>query len=262
MLSTVAMMFAPGWRKTMMRIAGLPFARPVVLTSSTESVTVAMSESRRAAPFLYETTSGSYWTALKSWSVAAMDQRRSPRPTSPFGRFVFTLARNVRTSSRPRPVRERGVGGIHLPVTGIVREVRGELAARRVDRGLDVPPGGVDVPRQVELERDRRRAEGALRRHLRDPRDPPELPLERRRDRRGHRLGALTGQVRRNRDRRELHLRERRHGEEEVRDAPRERERYGEEARAYRPADERSREAHRPPGAGSLTGPFGGASGA
>ena len=110
MLSTVSMMFAPGWRKTMMRIAGLPFARPVVLTSSTESVTLAMSESRRAAPFLYETTSGSYWAALKSWSVDEMDQIRSPRPMSPFGRFVFTLKRNVLTSSRPRPVRERAIG--------------------------------------------------------------------------------------------------------------------------------------------------------
>ena len=48
--STVEMMLAPGWRKMMIRAAGLPFARPRERTVWTESVTLAMSDSRTAAP--------------------------------------------------------------------------------------------------------------------------------------------------------------------------------------------------------------------
>ena len=51
MRSTVWMMFAPGWRKMMMMIAGLPLERPAVRMSSTESLTFATSESRSADPF-------------------------------------------------------------------------------------------------------------------------------------------------------------------------------------------------------------------
>ncbi len=308
MRSTVSMMFAPGCRKTMMRIAGLPFARPVVLhvldgirdrgdvgepegrpvpvrdderlvlggleelvgrrdgPEAVPAADVALRPVRVHAeekrPHVLEAEAG----AREGGRVHVHAHRRKRAPAHehlPDARNLreLLLEDGRREVVHPRPLNgvrgqadqhDRGVGGIHLPIAGIVREVRGELAARRVDRRLDVPPGRVDVSRQVELDRDRRRAEGALRRHLRDPRDPPELPLERRRDRRGHRLGARAGQVRRNRDRRELHLGERRHREEEVRDAARERERDGQEARADRPADERSREAHRPPaGAGS-----------
>ena len=49
--STVLMMFAPGWRKTMIRMAGLPLERPPVRMSSTESVTRATSDKRIAEPF-------------------------------------------------------------------------------------------------------------------------------------------------------------------------------------------------------------------
>ena len=49
-LSTVSMILAPGWRETIMRTAGFPFARPPVKMFSTESVTVATSESRSALP--------------------------------------------------------------------------------------------------------------------------------------------------------------------------------------------------------------------
>ncbi len=50
--STVWMMLAPGWRNTMIRTAGFPLESPPVRMSSTESVTVAMSESRTAAPLV------------------------------------------------------------------------------------------------------------------------------------------------------------------------------------------------------------------
>ena len=51
-LSTVSMMLAPGWRNTMIMTAGVPPTSPAVRTSSTESVTVATSDRRTAAPFL------------------------------------------------------------------------------------------------------------------------------------------------------------------------------------------------------------------
>ena len=50
--STVSMMLAPGWRETMMRTAGFPFARPPVKMFSTESVTVATSDRRTRAAVL------------------------------------------------------------------------------------------------------------------------------------------------------------------------------------------------------------------
>jgi hypothetical protein len=48
--STVSMMLAPGWRKMMMMTAGLPFTRPPVRTSSSESRTSATSPSCTGAP--------------------------------------------------------------------------------------------------------------------------------------------------------------------------------------------------------------------
>ena len=50
--STVAMMFAPGWRDTIISTAGLPLERPTTRMSSTESCTSATSPSRTGAPFL------------------------------------------------------------------------------------------------------------------------------------------------------------------------------------------------------------------
>ena len=48
--STVEMMFAPGWRKTITSTAGLPSARPRLRRSWTESSTSATSFSRSASP--------------------------------------------------------------------------------------------------------------------------------------------------------------------------------------------------------------------
>src|SRR6185312_15922907 len=95
-----------------------------------------------------------------------------------------------------------------------VRRRRGERARQerrgRVDRRLHVLLGRVDVAIERELERDLRAPEARDRRHLLERRHLPELPLERRRDRRGHRLGAGAGQIRGNYNRRILDLRQRR----------------------------------------------------
>ena len=50
--STVAMMFAPGCRKTMIRTAGFPLDSPILRMSSTESVTLPTSPRRTGAPLL------------------------------------------------------------------------------------------------------------------------------------------------------------------------------------------------------------------
>ena len=51
--STVSMMLASGWRKMGTMMAGTPLDRPRLRMFSTESVTWATSERRRALPFLY-----------------------------------------------------------------------------------------------------------------------------------------------------------------------------------------------------------------
>src|SRR5207249_12248900 len=101
-----------------------------------------------------------------------------------------------------------------------------------------VPGGAVDVTRQIELQRDRRGAEEADGRHLRDTGDAPELALERRGDGGRHRRGARAGQTRDNGDRREIDLREWRDREQPERDRSGDDERDGQQRGADRPADE------------------------
>ncbi len=64
MRCTVSRMLALGSRLMMMSTAGRPFASPAFLMSCTESTTSATSDSRTAAPFLYETISGRYSAAV------------------------------------------------------------------------------------------------------------------------------------------------------------------------------------------------------
>ena len=134
--------------------------------------------------------------------------------------------------------------GFHLAVRGLDRQVGRELAARRRDRGLDVPRGRVDVPVQIELEGDRHGAEGAHRRHLGEPRDAPEPTLERRRHGGRHRLGARAREARAHLDGREIDAGERRDGELEVGGQAGEQDRRGEQGRGDRPPDERGRDVH------------------
>ena len=77
MASTVSMMFAPGTRLIMRRMAGFPLTEPAFRTSSTESVTVPMSDSRTWAPLRYASTNDRYWLALKSWSLVFKAQALS-----------------------------------------------------------------------------------------------------------------------------------------------------------------------------------------
>ena len=76
------------------------------------------------------------------------------------------------------------------------------MSGRQLPRGardhrLHVLRGGVDVAVQIELQRDVRAALRVARADRRDAGNRRELLLERRRDRRRHRLRAGAGQVRR-----------------------------------------------------------------
>ncbi len=110
MPSTVSIMLAAGWREMMMMMAGLPLESPAVRMSSTESVTLAISERRTAAPLRKATTSGRYSAALSSWSVVDRDQTRSMSATSPLGRLALAAASAARMSSSPSPVLFRATG--------------------------------------------------------------------------------------------------------------------------------------------------------
>ena len=81
--------------------------------------------------------------------------------------------------------------------------------SRRRDRRLHVLRGRVDIALEVELNGDRRRAERAERRHLRDAGDLPDLTFERRRDRRSHSVRAGARKRSSDLNRREVDLRER-----------------------------------------------------
>ena len=112
--------------------------------------------------------------------------------------------------ARQREDEDRRVGGVDLAVRRLERQVRRQLAARRGDGRLDVARGGVDVPVEIELQRDRRRPERARRGHLGQPGDASEAALERRRDRGGHRLRARARELRAHLDGREVDARQRR----------------------------------------------------
>ena len=81
----------------------MPSTMPALRTSSTESITSATSASRTAAPLLYATINGRYWSALSSWSLALSDQELVWSATSPLGRFALACSALLRTCSRLMP---------------------------------------------------------------------------------------------------------------------------------------------------------------
>ncbi len=139
----------------------------------------------------------------------------------------------------------RPVGRIGLSVGRRGRQVLGQQAAGRVDRLLDVLGGGVDVAVEIELQRDRQRADAARRGHLGERRDRRELLLERRRDRRRHRVRAGAGIIDRHHDGRKIDVRQRRDRQQAVgADAEHQHAQHHQRGRD-RPADKRFRNAHR-----------------
>jgi hypothetical protein len=128
------------------------------------------------------------------------------------GIIELALAQRVRGE---RQDQHRRVGRVDLAVGGVAPEARWQIGARRVDRRLNVARGAVDVALEAELERDPRLADRARRGDLADVGDLAEMTLERCRHAGGDRLRARAGELRLHRDGRKIHLRQRRHRQEE-----------------------------------------------
>src|ERR1700751_5864079 len=156
-----------------------------------------------------------------------------------------------RISSSERPKEATFTGSTWMRTAGFCWPATSTLATPEIwlmcwssDRGLDILRRAVDIARQVELDRDRAVAERAARRHLRDARDLPELPLQRLRDRGCHDLGAGAGQLRGDQDRREIDLRQRGYRNERISRRTDEQDPGHQQRGRNRPRDEGARNAH------------------
>ena len=84
---------------------------------------------------------------------------------------------------------------IDLAITGIGRQIGGQIGAGGVDARFDIARCGFDIAVQVELQGHVGVAQGTGRGHLRDPGDMAELSFQGSGDRRGHDLRAGSGQA-------------------------------------------------------------------
>ena len=107
-------------------------------------------------------------------------------------RHVFDLRQGQRIRGK-RQGQDRRVRGVYLAVDRRGREVPRQEGEGRIDGRLDLLLGNVEREVQTELQRDDGTASGARGGHLGEARHLAELALERRRDRRGHDIGACTG---------------------------------------------------------------------
>jgi len=117
-LSTVSMMLAPGERKTMSRMEGLPLERAIWRMSWLESVTVATSPRRMTTPPRSATMTLRYWAAVRSWSLATTVQEVLSFSRCPLGKKALAPAKAARTSSMVRPVRCRASGEMSTRTAG------------------------------------------------------------------------------------------------------------------------------------------------
>ena len=92
-------------------------------------------------------------------------------------------------------VEDRLIGRVDLLIGGRAGHVPGQLRGDLGDGGLNVLGGGVQVAAQAELKGDLCESEEVGRAHRVEPGDRRELPLERGRDGRRHRLGTRTGEA-------------------------------------------------------------------
>src|ERR1035437_3829452 len=145
----------------------------------------------------------------------------------------------------------RRVGRIGLAVNGRVGEIRRQVGRGRVDRRLYLLLGNVDIQVEVELERDDRAAERAVRGHLGKPGHLSELALERGSYRRRHHVRTRARVKRHNLDGRIVHLRQRRHGQLPVGDQPGQHQPDHQQRSCNRPEYERARKTHGVPASGT-----------
>ncbi len=170
------------------------------------------------------------------------------------GDGVVDLARGARPGGE-REDDDRRIRRVDLAVGGVAAQGGGQVRPRGVDGGLHFARGAVDLAVQVELQADARRTARTGGRHLVHARDHAQAPLQRRRHAGGHGLGAGAGQAGRDGNGRIVHLRQRRHRQQEERRDARQRDADGEQHRGHGPLDEGAREVHgRPSPAGAAGG--------
>ena len=151
---------------------------------------------------------------------------------------VLVERRESERRRREGDVENRLVGRIHLLVRRGARHPGRELARGGADGRLHVLGGRVEASAQAELKRHLRDAEDARRVHVVEAGDRRELPLERSRDRGGHRLRARTRERGRHLDRREVDVRQVGNREEPVAHDAEEEDRQHDERRRDRAPDE------------------------
>ena len=141
---------------------------------------------------------------------------------------------------------DRRIGRIDLGVDRRGRKVGGQEIAGGVDRRLHLLLGDVETDVEPESKSDDRGAGRALRHHLTQARHLAELPLERRRHRRGHHLRARAGIEGLDLDRRIVDLGQGRERQEAEGDDADEQDRDHQETGRDRPIDEDAGRIHRP----------------
>jgi hypothetical protein len=112
------------------------------------------------------------------------------------------------------------------------------------DRRLDVARGTFDVAVHPESQLNIGVADRAVGRHVIDVRDRTQMTLQRRRDCRGHALGAGAGEGGLHEDRGDIDLGQRRHWKHREGCDATQCDTEGEQYRRHRPRDERRRDVH------------------
>jgi hypothetical protein len=158
---------------------------------------------------------------------------------------VLDLGQRHRGRGQPEG-EDRRIGRIDLAVHGRVRKVGRQERQRRVDRRLHLLLGHVETEAQRELQCDHRAAARAGRGHLVQPGHLAEKPLERRRDRRRHHVGARPRIEREDLDGRVVHLGKGGDREQAVGEGAPQQQRGHEQGRRDRPQDEGARQVHGP----------------
>ncbi len=118
-------------------------------------------------------------------------------------RVLIDLRNRHRVRAEPQ-VEDRLIGRINFAIRRRTRHPLRQFGLRLRDRRLHVLRAGVDIAREIELQRDVGPALDVRRGHRVEAGDRRELFLERRRDRRRHRLGTRAGQACVHDDRREI----------------------------------------------------------
>ena len=138
----------------------------------------------------------------------------------------------------------REIGRVHLAKGRRRRHGGRQLARGGGDGRIHVLCSGVNVAIEHKLQRDTRRALARHRAHLVDAGDGRELLLERRRNRRSHRLRAGAGQLGGHLDGRKIDVRQRRDRQQAVRGEAEDQDAGHHQHRHHRPTDPDFAEVH------------------